>query len=509
MYSLAHYFEEAKIKPIPDWFKEIQIIHPVFGYEIKPRWHQITGLNFCVGDMRTGLYDEQGTGKTLVATAFAVWNAAVGNKCVCVMPPILRKQFKEAVLNGFPGVDKYISVEIYSGSPAQRDRMYSKWDTTDQWPGIVIMSYDIFRQEGWRLFNHYATFIGDEAKFAANPDSKISVSVDKFMGKANDKYGVIMNGTPARTDLTDLYGYIQWTAPGTYVSRLQFDLKHVDYKSIPVRLKGDRIREIRVVNGFHNIYEIYENLYKRGRRVEKSDVKEMPPKNIIPYTFDLSHKHHSAYKRFVEEKLLVFTDNTVLDGTTSQQLRMNAIRSVFDPSMLGVDEKSAIFDAVDEIIEDTDVTKTKVVIMAYHRATVEAFAEHLKQYNPAVIYGATTVENYRQKEKFVHDATCRVAVINYLSGGVGIDGFQNVCHTAISVEPTTPGDFDQACDRLHREGQGNPVNIYLLMPKGTVMVDHVNVMLKRKQVNRTVVSALQMAKELLGEEEEVLVKKAA
>lgn len=152
---------------------------------------------------------------------------------------------------------------------------------------------------------------------------------------------------------------------------------------------------------------------------------------------------------------------------------------------------------MDQVIESTDLEKTKVFIMAHYQNTVEMIAEHYKKYNPAVIYGKT-VNKDAEKNKFLNDSSCRIAVVNYLSGGVGLN-FQSVSYTGISAEPTTsPGDFDQGTDRIHRSGQVNSVNIYIMLPKNTLYVKLVQTMLRRKAETSGVVSKLQLERELLG-----------
>lgn len=503
-YTLRQYFEEAQVSPIPEWFGDVPILHPVWLTPMQPRWHQVTGLNltFSADYMRSALYDEQGTGKSLIAQAFGIWQGAVDNGTVCIMPPILLGQFRDALLASFPGIEKHLRVEIYRGTPKQRQKLVNAWEQ-DNWPHIVLMTYDLFRAE-WPIFSHYESLVMDEAKVLGNDENKTYAAIQAFMGRIGDKYSVVMNGTPARTNLRSLYGYINFITPGTYRSKLHFDMKHVVYKKLPVRLAGDRKREIRVVDHFVNTDELYLNLYKNARRVEKKQVIEIPEKNIIPFKFDLSPAHHEAYTAFVKQKVLIFPDNTILDGTNSSALRNNAMQAVIHTDMLQVAEESAVFEAIEEIFEATGIEETKVFLLAHYQKTVEALAKRFEKYKPAVIYGPTSHRNEAEKDRFLKDPECRIAIANYVSGGVGLN-LQDVCYTAIAVEPTgVPGDFDQAVDRLHRSGQQHQVNVYVLLPKGTVFVPTVATMTRRKTETSGVVSRQQLLAELLGEETAVL-----
>lgn len=497
-YTLAKYFEEAQVLNFPDWFRDVQIVDPDgFIEDFKPRWHQITGLNLAMLYSRSALYDEQGTGKALISQAWAIWNAGVGNKTVCVMPPILVGQYIYNLINTFDGVLEHLKISAYGGTKGRRQALLNKWDK-EGFPDIVVMSYQMFMKESV-MFSGYQAIVLDEAMLA-NPQSKTNEAINYFMGMPEEKNALVLNGTPAGNDLTALYGFISFVTPGIYRSRLHFNTLHVDFKDIPVRVnKGGELttREITVVDKFRNLDLLYSNLYKQARRVLKEQVLELKEKNIIPFSFDLSEKHGELYQKFCTELLLEFEDGSILDGSTSAGLRNRAMQAVMHPDILGLKEKSAVLEAIDCLLETT-LRKSKVLIFCHHRSSVELIAEHLKKYNPAVIYGGSNTE--KNKDKFLKDPECLVAVVNWQAGGVGLN-FQSVCSEIICAEPTTvPGQFDQATDRAHRSGQKEVVNVYVLMPKGTLYVKAVRDMTKKRKVNSSVVNRDFLMAELKGED---------
>lgn len=504
--TLHDYMQEAKLENIPDTFKGIVLWDVGKNRPLKPRWHQVTGLNLCFLAERTGLYDEQGTGKTLISQAFAAWQGASGNKVICLMPPVLIGQYMEAFVGTLVGIDRVLKIEAYNGILKKRQAQVNRWEK-EGWPDILLMTYDIFREEGYTFGNEYRALIMDECRILGNPENTVYGRILQFMGAYGDKYALCMNGTPAKNSLVDLHGYISFISPWIYRSRMDFDVQHVVYKTIPVRLKNDRIRDTKIIDRFENTKDLFLNLYTNARRVEKREVLELPAKNIIHFPVQLSKKHRDAYQEFVASRLLIFDDNTVLDGSTSSAMRQNAMKAVVHSDILQLKEETAVFAAIDEILEQTGIWSTKVFLLCHYRKTVEKVAEYLKKYNPAVIYGGTSNPE-KEKNKFLHDDDCRVAVANYVAGGVGLN-LQGVCHTAICVEPTTvPGDFDQACDRLHRSGQDNVVNIYVLMVKSTIFITAVSAMVKKKHFNSSVVSRAQLQRELMGEDLSDLMKDA-
>lgn len=502
-YTLKRYFEEACVVPIPEWFEHVQVvlIDPATGERNKPRMHQITGLNHVFKSERSGVYDEQGTGKTLISQAMLLWHVANNNRVICLMPPVLIGQYRDSLFATFPGVEKWVNLHAYQHDKAKRAKKQEEWGTGTL-PSVLMMTYQMFTKE-WKLFaNDFDVIIMDEAKLLSSGENKFCKAVEGFMG-TSEKASLHMTGTPGNTDLRGLYGFIKFTSPHLYKSKADFDNQHVVFKSykVDVKMRTGAIRKINVsaVERFHQLDKLYRNFYRNCRRVEKQEVLELPEKNIIQFPFDLDFEHYSAYKKFVTEKLMMFEDGSMIDGTNASSLRNTALRAVFDPSILGINTISSIFEAMDQIIESTDLTKTKIFIMAHHQNTVEVIAKYYEKYNPAVIYGKTANKSESEKDKFLTDSNCRMCVVNYLSGGVGLN-LQSVSYTGIAAEPTpSPGDFGQGTDRLHRSGQKDVVNIYIMMPKGTLFVKIVQTMLRRRAETSGVVSKLQLERELLGE----------
>lgn len=504
-YSLRDMFVEAKISPaqIPDWFPEIKLRHPsIEGF--RPRFHQITGLNLMFTHTRCALFDEQGTGKTLPAQAALVWHAAVGNRPVALMPPVLMEQFKDSFETTFEGIGQHVQMQFYKGTVAQRSALLDKWKASQKLP-IIVMTPEIFRKEfaAFMELDCCALFC-DECKYWANPESDTFKAIAHFLGAPGQKVLVGMNGTPAKNNLADLYGYIKLLSPSCYRSRLHFYSRHVEQKEVNIRYNksGNLVeRKIKVIDRFINTDTLRNNLYEHARRVEKKDVIDIPEKQIIEVAVKLSAAHEKAYINFCTARFVEFSDGTALSGEQTATLRQVAAQSVVNTEILKVKESSAVLEAVETLLDSIDLDASKVVIAAYYNKTVELLAERLKSFNPAVIYGPSGSRNAKEAERFKTEGDCKICIVNYQSGGVGLN-FQDVCHYGIAAEPTTvPGDFDQWTDRMHRSGQKKKTTIYTIVPKNTIWVKMNQAMLKKKAWNKSVVATDLLKKELLGQPE--------
>ncbi len=505
-YSLHDFFAEAKMSShqIPDYFRSVELRHPDVE-NFRPRFHQVTGLNLMFLYTRSALFDEQGTGKTLPVQAALIWHAENGNRPIALMPPILIDQFIESFNDSFKGLPSHITMEAYNGSPRERSAQLERWKAlgADERMPIVVMTPRIFLQEFSAFIELDSCVLAcDECKYWANPDTKLYTAIENFVGPVGKKVLIGMNGTPAKNNLVDLFGYIRLVTPGIYRSRTHFYSQHVIEKKVPVRYrKAGRLvqQDIKIIDSFRNLDALRNHAYAQARRVEKKDVVEIPPLQVIEFSMKLKGQHAKRYEEFCTARFMEFEDGTAISGEQTATMRQIAAQSVVDTSILKLKEESAVLEAIEELLDQINPKETKVSIAAYYNRTIEILAERFKDLNPAVIYGPNGAKNAKEADRFKHDDNCRISILNYQSGGVGLN-FQGVCHYGIAAEPcTVPGDFDQWTARFHRSGQKEKTTIYTLIPKGTIWVKMAQSMLKKKAWNSQVVNNDDLRKELLGQ----------
>lgn len=498
-YSLARYFDEAKIAEYPEWFSDVILRHPDIP-DFAPDWHQITGLNLQFIHSRSALYDEQGTGKTLQAQAAMIWHAAMGSRALAMMPPGLLLQFEKSFYTTFENMEKYVHVEQYYGTPREREAMAQHWK--EHPPQIVLTSIDMFREE-FKIFDHFdiCALWCDECKYWANPETKIGYALRWYLGEYGKRNIVGLHGTPAKNNLADLYGYIDLVTPWVYSSKADFYRQHVIEGVRKVRFKknGELVeKEIRVIDGFKNTEKLRSNLYLQARRVEKDKTK-LPKKMIVEREYRLTGKHGDSYSRFANALCLTLPSGKFLSGEQSATARQIARQGIFRPDIFEVDEIPEGIRQIEQLLDELDVEHNKIMIGCFYRETVERLAEYFKQYKPAVMYGGQSAKkSMLEGERFKEAKDCRIAVMNIESAGAGYN-FQHSRYS-ITAEPTTvPGDYDQWIDRQHRRGQKDDVTNYILIPRRTVFVRDVQVMRRKKIVNSEVVDNDTLRSELLGE----------
>ena len=450
------------VQDIP-WARQLKLAPKIAPFE-----HQLSGLNLLCTYERAGLYDQTGTGKTLPIQAHALYRAGEGHKVVCLMPPVLLKQFHNSLKDTFPGFEEYVDAQILKGSVAKRKKIIEGWG--DRPPSILIMTYSLFRgvpkYPGYHAMLKklgYNVIIADEAQALRNSSSKIHKIIYNYVGgKKDDKgaFGLILStGTPSHTHLEQNYGLIRLITPNAYGSKSSYERTHV------IRNMGSPFKEI---VGYDNYDIMTLNLYARARRVEKRDVaKDLPEKLHSVLPVELRPAHIRLYKQLLNERVIELKD-ALLTAVQDTALRQMALQLVTDPQRFSdTPVPNAMEETLLELLSTIDMERTKVIVFIHFNSTADRLQEVLKEYHPAVINGKVSNKE-RPKEAFLTDDQCRVMIAHPLSAGAGLN-LQSVCSDVIFYEcPDSPGDLTQAEDRVHRiVGTKETVNIYFLSPTGT------------------------------------------
>jgi SNF2 family DNA or RNA helicase len=110
----------------------------------------------------------------------------------------------------------------------------------------------------------------------------------------------------------------------------------------------------------------------------------------------------------------------------------------------------------------------KVLVFTWHKTVLAELAERLRKYKPLTIEGSTSASaKYDRVEKFISEPKHQVLIGQIQSMGTGTDGIQKAANHAVFAEASwSPGQNEQAVDRLARMGQDNGVIAqFLIVPK--------------------------------------------
>lgn len=452
---------------------------------------------------------DPGTGKTFPAQAHGILLAAIGNKVAYVMPPKLIEQFVAEMREWFKGIDNHLHLGAIDEN-ARKNKVVEKWEK-EGWPDILFLSYDGYREwndiakkkkigsnqwynkdgtkwkEGSNLQPHtkdgreinkagfadnnkievltnrgYNAYFFDEAHYLCGTDSIISKAVQETVGDDCALY--LMTGTPIPTNLLNAYGIISIINPEAYSSYASFERQHCIKREIRKVVKG-RQRILRIPFKYMNHERVHENMFKYGRRLLKRDVVKLPDPIISEVPVRLQSKHLRLYKTFMKD-MMAEMESTIISAENHSQMRHMALKLIscptsFDPT---ISMKNSLFDSFNTVLKSIGPEDNKVVIFAYYRDAIEFLAEELKDLNPAVVYGGSKSSEIT---KFKEDDTCRVIILNWVSGGAGLN-LQMASHVIFYECPTSPKDAKQGLARCDRVGQKETVNVYFMRVKDTL-----------------------------------------
>ncbi len=426
---------------------------------MQPYDYQREDMKFLVQLKKGALLHEPGVGKTfgaLLAMTYVL--ETEGGKALIIMPPVLLDTWYEKIYSYF---DTGLKTLIYRGTPKARKAF--KLEEYD----IVIASYNIF-QIDYIVFkdSRFSIIIADETKYIKNgvvSKSKKTGRMNKFgctqslIHKA--KYVTLMNGTPVTKSPEDLFHIIQLLNPNIYVTKKNFLRNHAKY--MPNELGYPQIVGWKNLEGLEQILKGY------SRRLIKSEVLELPKKQLIIKQFNLESSHQKQLKElwdfgFVE----LDEDNIFLEGMA---LMMEVRRALIDPSLLGINKKSTYLEVLEDLLDD--LKGEQIILFAHFHKSMDLIEEVLKakgiSYSP--LHGRVSAKNKQKAVDGFKTKKFDVLLANAKSAGVGLDFPQ--CHNVIFLELDYEVDsFWQGQDRVHRPGQTEEVNIFVFIARNTPAV---------------------------------------
>jgi len=118
-----------------------------------------------------------------------------------------------------------------------------------------------------------------------------------------------------------------------------------------------------------------------------------------------------------------------------------------------------------------DGGEDKIVVFGWHIEVLNKLQEMLAKYGVLRIDGSTSPKKRQHYvDLFQSDPGMRVMLGNIQSMGTGVDGLQQVATHCVLVEPSwTPGENQQAVDRLDRGGQTGHVQADFLVAPGSIL----------------------------------------
>lgn len=411
---------------------------------MRPRSYQLEDLYTLLQWHRCSNYSEVGTGKSLVSYLWAMEKLYKGGGVIVIMPPTLIVQY----VRNFGVIENHpFSLCIIDKDRNTRHDLMDQWDQHNSYPDVVLMSYQMFVKY-YRYFKDkrkYTAVIADEAHCLSNAATKNFQAV--FMTVFSRNMALLtLTATPCTTELRSAYGHIKLKTPDAYTSLEQFDRLHTIWQMPNGNIK------MKQVAGYKAIEAIEEHLNRHSVRRRAAEVLSLAKPTIIEHHVMLGSAHYALYQRLLSERMLELGDE-ILIAKNQQALRQMALQIITNPE--AYTESKIDDEPLNALIEIVDSIPGKIAVFCHFKATVRKLNKAFHKLNPALIYGDSNVQD--NVDKFLNDPTCGMAILNFKSGGAGLN-LQSECHHTVFYEATgSPGELEQALGRTYRQGQTKPV----------------------------------------------------
>lgn len=410
--------------------------------KLKP--YQMTGASWLASKRGAILGDEMGLGKT--GQAISALALAGVPRALVVCPASLKLNWRDE----FGAWAPRYSVGVADAKT---------WPDTD----VVIVNYDVLEKQKARIFeNPWPVLILDEAHYIKNPGATRS----KMVFRIPTARRWFLTGTPMLNRPRELWTLLRLADPKEWPRYKDFALRYCD----PKWTNKNGRREF-TIDGSSNEEELARRLAPYMLRRLKADVlPELPDK--IRQTILLAPGGSVKEAIRMERRLAQEQAKGQVLGDLAKARKAIGLAKV----------RHAV-----EHIHDTLEQEGKIVVFAHHRDVVADLEAALKQYNPAVITGATSLpDRHDRVTRFQTDPSVRVFLGNIQAAGVGLT--LTASRVALFVEQDWgPKIMEQAEDRIYRIGQTRGVLIQYLCFDGSLDAVMANVAARKEDTIQSII----------------------
>ena len=436
------------------------------------RDYQKVGFSWLKSLAKNGLggilADDMGLGKTLQVIAFIMSEKQDENfePSLVIAPSSLLYNWEEEVKKFAPT----LNVKIVAGTVSERKEIIKDLSGFD----IVVTSYGMAKKDVtlYEDRNFKYCFI-DEAQHIKNPNTLNAKSVKKI--KANAYFA--LTGTPIENSLTELWSIFDFLMPAYLSSHKKFSNRF----EIPIIKQKDETA--------------MENLKRHIRpfilrRLKKDVLKELPPKNEIRTTNEMTKEQQKIYLAYLEEAKESIAKEIKEKGFEKSQIKILSILtrlrqicchpSTFIENYKGGSGKLEIFN---QLIGDLKDSGHRILVFSQFTSMLSIIKKELDQTQKTYfsLDGSTPSQERMRMVNAFNKGERDLFLLSLKAGGTGLNltGADVVVH----FDPWwNPAVEEQASDRAYRIGQENSVSVYKLITKNSIEEKIFNLQLRKKEL---------------------------
>lgn len=418
--------------------------------------------------------DDMGLGKTIQALA---WLSCQPNlRPALIIPPATVK------INWYRKANLWLkgeNITLLSGIDASKDIPKN--------PNIIICNYDIleilkrektetkeqyYKRKSYSSFLHHAlkdiefkALILDEGHYIGNQKARRTKIVRSIGRKIDNK--LILTGTPITSRPSQFFTILNLLKPELFPSFWQYAQKYCGAKH--TKFGWD-------FSGASNIEELNSLLTNNImiRRTKKDVIKDLPEKlrDIVPLEIDNTQQYIKAENDFI--KWLQDQGKTEKAQRASKAVSLSRIEGLKQLCLEG--KRKSTTKWIQNFLDDGN---NKLVIFCHHTQFRKQLYEKFKTIAVEATGGAA---NQKAEDIFQNDPNIRLFIGGIKSANVGLT-LTASSHMAIVELPLTPGDLEQAENRIYaRLNDMHGANIYLLIAEKTIEEDIAELLDKKTKI---------------------------
>jgi len=419
---------------------------------------QFEGIKFLWENNGRGLIaDDMGLGKTLQALGWIAMMDAFPTIIVC--PANGKYNWLEQIR-----MHTRITAEVLEGRktyPPQKDS------------AVWIINYEIIQNWVEVLIQMKpATVVVDECHYIKNTRIKRTKACQKLAVAC--RHVIAMSGTPVINRPAEFFPPLNMVAPRAFSSFWKYAFRYCNPKP-GWRGQGWDF------SGASHIPELHSKIQPYMIRRTKLEVLPQLPKKTrtaIPVNIDNIREYTRACNDFLEwYKAKKGVQAAVTASNAVAVVKLGQLKR-----LAGQGKTGAATQWIQDFLEEST---DKLVVFCYHTAI---FSQLVREFRPIAAIGKQAGHN-RQAEirRFQQDPACRLYIGSIKADGTGIT--LTAASTVLFLElGWTPGEMEQAEDRINRIGQeADKLNIYYMLGKNTIDL-HIWEIIesKRKLINQII-----------------------
>jgi len=426
---------------------------------------QKASLAYCLSRNQSLIADSPGLGKTPMAIVYA--NEIKAKRVLVICPAAIRKQWAKKISEWSTMRQPYLTYLVFNSKNGIHP--HAEW---------TIMSFALARNPALVAAiaaSRYDLLIIDESHYLKEPEASQTKAVygahsdglyhwkrgqDPLPSIASRCAHVLcLSGTPIVNRPLEAYTTSRalcWDAID-YQSLDKFRVRYNPQKTTILNA-GKRVTEEKV----GRVRELGNRM--RGMFMARHAKRDVMTQLKTPRYEVVQMEETGEVKAALRSESLLGLDIDAIQTTNDYQV-LGHIAQVRREMGIALAPQAA--DYVSLVL---DGGEDKVVVFGWHIEVLDKIQERLQKYGVLRIDGSTSANN-RQKyvDAFQSDPRMRVMLGNIQSMGTGVDGLQKVATHVVMAEPSwTPGENQQAVDRLDRGGQTGHVQADFLVAPGSI-----------------------------------------